>query len=602
MNITNEIERNRLQKVIQGHYRALEPFRNLMRELVMEYAGSSYGAVGNRPKYQTMIPMIKQMTEAYQMALVANRPKIMVSTKRSEPEIKFFAKKYEVAVNNLIEEIGLQYTLRSWVLDALFGLGIIKIHMADAGEVQIETDLWMDPGKPFASNVSLDNFVYDMGAPKFEMCKFAGDAYRISYDDLKNGDIYDQNVVKNVTPSSRFGTDSDRLERISKGWEVDQDELEPMVDLLDVWVARDKMIYTFVLDRNASLFNPSGPALAVMPWDGPEFGPYHLLCFNDVPENIMPTSVVADLAEMARLVNAIMRKQSRRARSQKKMMTFTPAASGAAEKAIRAGDDAAIEVLDTKQIGTLEMGGIDAANAQFMTQVMEIFNSSAGNLTALLGLGAQADTVGQEELIHGSVGKKVAQMQYRVVDGTSRVVHDLAYMLWEDKYKQMPGEIPIDGADGYSYPGHWTPEERLGDFLCYQFDVDIYSMPYSSPSQKANALTQLLTQIYMPSMQAMMAQGGAVDFQAMTAMFAELYNLPGLTDLVKFSGLPDQQAGQGGGGDGGDPGLPSSTTRTYNRVSSSNGGSPAARSQATQGAWAQVANQQQQAMMAKPGA
>lgn len=597
MDITNPIDRDRLHKVVAAHYRGLEPFRKLTRELVGEYAGSSYGGTNTGPKYQTVIPLIKQMTEAYQMALVANRPKIMVSS--TNQQLQFFAKKFEVATNNLIKEIGLQYTLRSWVLDALFGLGVIKVHMGDAGPVQLEEDLWMDPGQPFASNCALDNFVYDMGASKFSECKFAGDAYRIPHEDLKQS-FYDQKVVANIQPTSRFGTDADRLERISRGYEVDQDELEPMVDLVDIWVARDKMIYTFPVDRSAALFQPSGPAIAAMEWEGPEFGPYHLLSFNDVPENIMPTSVVADLAEMARLVNAIMRKQAKRARSQKKMMTYTPAVSEGATRAIRAGDDSAIEVLDPKMLGVLELGGIDAANAQFMTQVMEIFNAQAGNLTALLGLGAQADTVGQEELIHGSVGKKVAQMQQRVVDATCRVVHDLGYLLWTDKYKTIPGEIPIEGAEGYSFPAEWIPEERLGNFLEYEFEIDMYSMPYSSPSQKANALNQAVTQYFLPAAQLLMQQGGTIDFQALTEILADLYNLPRLRDVIKFSGMPEQQ--QGGSGGGEQPGMPGNTTRTYNRVSSSNGGSPAARSAATQAQWANVGNQQQQAMMAKPGA
>jgi hypothetical protein len=479
VDINNPIERERLHRVVQGHYRALEPFRKLVRELVIEFAGSNYGATtGGGPRYQTMIPLVQQMIDAYQMALVANRPRVMCGTPHQE--LQWFARKFEVAINNLIKEIGLEYTLRSAVLDALFGLGIIKTHMADAGEVQIEADLWMDPGQPFASNVSLDNFVYDMGATKFSMCKFAGDAYRIAHADLQNPDIYDQEATKEIKPSSKFGTDQDRLERISRGWEVDQDELEPMVDLIDIWVSRDQMIYTFELDRNASLFTPRGKCIAKMPWTGPEHGPYHLLSFNDVPENIMPTSVIANLSELSRVVNTIMRKQSRRAKNQKTVTTFTPAVADGIAKVTRAGDDAVVELLDPKQVGQVKMGGVDAANAQFMTQTMEIFNQQAGNLTALLGLGAQADTVGQEELIHGSVGKKVAQMQSRVVDFSCRVVHDLAHLLWLDKYKTIPGEIPIPGSDMPGFEANWSPEERLGRFLQYQFDVDIYSLDRKS--------------------------------------------------------------------------------------------------------------------------
>ncbi len=590
MDINNPIERERLHRVVQGHYRALDPFRKLVRELVTEFAGSSYGGPGTGPRFQTMIPLTKQMVDAYQMALVANRPRVMCST--TNQQLQWFARKYEVAVNNLIKEIGLEYTLRSAVLDALFGLGIVKTHMADAGLVKVEEDLWMDPGQPFVSNVSLDNFVYDMGATKFSMCKFAGDAYRIAHADLLNPDIYDQNAVQDIKPTSKYGTDNDRLERISKGWEVDQDEFEPMVDLIDVWVARDQMIYTFELDRQAALFTPRGKCIAKMPWTGPEHGPYHLLSFNDVPENIMPTSIIADLAELSRVVNTIMRKQSRRARSQKKLLTYTAGGAADAQKVTRAGDDSVVEVLDPKALTVVQMGGVDAANAQFMTQAMEIFNAQAGNLTALLGLGAQADTVGQEELIHGSVGKKVASMQNRLVDFTCRVVHDLAHLLWIDRYKTIPGEIPIEGSDMSGFEANWTPEERLGNFLQYEFDVDIFSMPYSSPSQKANAITSVLNQI-MPAAQMLMQQGGNIDFQELVNQYAELYNIPRLKDIIKFTGLPEQM---GGGGE--QPGMPANTTRTNVRVNKGGqGGGSDMQSQ-----WAEVGNMQAQAAANAGGA
>ncbi len=590
MDINNLTERERLHRVVQGHYRALEPFRKLVKDLVVEFAGSNYGNGGPSPRFQTMIPLTKQMVDAYQMALVANRPRVMCSTPYQE--LRWFSKVYEVAINNLIKEIGVEYTLRSAVLDALFGLGIVKVHMADAGVVQVEHDLWMDPGQPFVSNVALDNFVYDMGASKFSQCKFAGDAYRIAYSDLQDASIYDQEVVKEIKPSSKYGHDQDRLERISRGWEVDQDELEPMVDLIDIWVARDRMIYTFELDRNASLFTPRGKCLSQMPWEGHEHGPYHLLSFSDVPENIMPTSMIADLAELSRVINSIMRKNSRRARNQKKVLVYTPAAAEGASKLIRAGDDAAVEVHDPKQIGKMEMGGVDAANAQFMTQAIQIFKEQCGNLDALLGLAAQSDTVGQEQLIHGAVGKKVAQMQTRVVDFSCRVIHDLAYLLWNDRYKTMPGEIPIEGSDLGGFPANWTPDERLGNFLQYQFDVDIYSMPYSSPSQKANATTQVLGQI-MPAAQLLMQQGGNIDFHELINQYAEYYNIPRLKDIIKFTGVP---AEMGGGGE--QPGMATSTTRNYNRHSSSDG--PSSADQQNQ-MWAEISNQQSNAQMAGAG-
>ena len=49
MNLTDEIQRERLFKAVENSYRALDPFRTMNRNLVASYAGSGYGA--RRPSY-----------------------------------------------------------------------------------------------------------------------------------------------------------------------------------------------------------------------------------------------------------------------------------------------------------------------------------------------------------------------------------------------------------------------------------------------------------------------------------------------------------------------------------------------------------------------
>jgi hypothetical protein len=284
VNPLDEVQRDRLFRAVEQSYRKLEPFRNLNRNLVEEYAGSGYGQE-NRPKYENLINLMNQTVEAYTMVLVANRPRMLLSTKH--PELAGFARHFQEAVNNLIVEIGLEYTLKQWVLDAFFCAGFVKVHMADAGRVQIEQNLWMDPGTPFASNVSLDDWFHDMGAKKWGAVKFAGDCNRISYEDMmaEAGGIYDAQAVSGLNPTSKYESDGERLEAISKGQEVDQDEFEPMIDLADVWVPRDGKIYTYAIDK-VSQMRFKGPPVAVMDWNGPEMGHYHMLGFNDVPDNI----------------------------------------------------------------------------------------------------------------------------------------------------------------------------------------------------------------------------------------------------------------------------------------------------------------------------
>lgn len=584
----NEKDRDRLSRAVEASYRALEPYRKLVHGLVEEYAGSGYGK-GARTQQEIYLNLMHQTVDAYTMALVANRPKVVVKT--DIPSQNFFAKKLEKATNNLVKEIGLEYTLRAWVLDSFFCLGIIKIHMANSGLVQIEPDVWMDPGKPFASNVSLDNWVHDVSATKFEEVKFAGDMYRIPFSDLvDNPDIYDAEIVAELQPSTKSAASSERLESISRGQEVDNDEYEPMIDLADIYIPRDNMVYTFPL-KNADTFSIAGPPVAKMPWNGPEFGPYKLLGFNDVPENIMPTSPASHLAAMSRLVNNIMRKQARRARTAKRIHMYTATAAPDAKRLQKSPDDDFVQVNNVKELGTMEIGGIDPTAQAFLIGTIEAYDRMAGNLTAMLGLGSQAETLGQEQLIHSAASKKEAQMQFRVLDGANRVVRDLAWMLWNDAVKTMPAQLPIEGAsEEYAVDATWTPEDREGDFLDYNFDIDVHSMPYQSPQQRVQALTTLLTQIYAPLMPMLQQQGGMVDLQALTETYADMMSLPEIRSIIKFMGMMPAQEGAGGGEEGG--GMPAVTSRNYTRRNVPSGGTKENRATVAQQAWMSQAGQQ----------
>lgn len=584
MNPNNEQDRSRLFRAMETSYRHLEPFRNLVHGLVEEYAGAGYGNPGRRPRHESLLNLLNQAVDAYTMSLAANCPRVLVTT--TQEHLAYFARHFQEAINNLVQEIGLEYTLRQAVLDAFFCVGVVKLHLADSVEVEVEEGLWMDPGLPFASNVSLDNWVHDMSATRFDRVKFAADCYRIPFADMQS-DIFDQAVAKKLSPTSksRLGNGDERLENISRGEETDSDDVEPMIDLMDVWVPRDRKIYTFAMDATR-MFSGTGKAVAVMDWDGPELGPYELLSFNDVPENIMPTSPASHLSGLARLANNLMRKQSKDARKQRTVQTFTPAGAPDA-KAIQRSDDDWVPVHDVTQLASLKIGGIDQANQAFLLGVMDMFDRMAGNLTAIMGLGAQADTVGQEQLIHSAASRKEASMQYRVFDFTRRVTRGLGFMLWTDQAKVIPGKIPIDGASAYEVDATWTPEDREGDFSDYDLEIDVHSMAYQSPAQKVNAISQLLTQIYAPLAQLLMSQGGQINLQKLTDLYAEALNLPKLREVVQFTSVPPD-----GEPSSGSSTMPQATSREYIRRSVPTQGSPQGRSQVMQQALLSAAAQQ----------
>jgi hypothetical protein len=567
-----------LVTAVENSYRKLDSFRKLALNLVKEYAGPGYGDESDRG-HEKHMNLMNQAVDAYMMLLSANTPRTLVST--HEAAFTPFATHYQIALNNLLKEIDFGTTHYDWVLDAFFCVGIIKVHMADSGQMRQEGDILMDPGMPYASNVSIDDFVCDMSARKTTEATFFGDMYRIPFDSLKD-EIYDKEVVSDLRPTSKV-SDSERQEQVGAGHSVDNDEFEPQIDLADIYVPREKKIYTFAV-KNRGTFQMDSRPLTSFDWIGTEKGPYKFLGFNPVPKNIMPVSPAAHLSSLDRLVNNLMRKQARQAHRQKENPVYTPAGANDANSLRQASDGEWVKVQDPKEVNVIRQGGPDPGNQNFLINSIEMFDRMAGNLPAMMGLGTSADTVGQERLIHAAGSRKGGQMQRRVLEATTEVVEELAYLLWVDQFKEIPGEIELEGMPEYRVRSDWKPDDREGEWKDYGFQIDVHSLSYQAPSERVQAINGLLGSIYIPMMQALQQQGGQIDFQRLTKLYSELLNLPRLGEIVVFTAPIDDTSGGPPTAMG--PGKPATTERRYVRTDGK-GGSPAVPSAAN---WSQSGN------------
>lgn len=526
-----------LHKAIENSYKSVDWARNLNRNLVMDYHGPAYGANSNLLEHP--INKVNQAIDIWTMLVAANRPKVSITT--NFDLLRPFARHYEQAVNNLITEIHIEDTIRRWVLDAFFMVGIVKVHLKDSALVEMETDLWMDPGSPFASNVSLDDFVYDASAKKWSEVKYAGDMYRIPFADIAAGveqGMYDADVAAELTPNSKVKhTDDARLEAISRGIETDEDEFEPMIDLCDIWVARDRKVYTFaVKDRTNFILANTNP-LAEMDWTEPDHGPYHLLGFSDVPENILPLSPIQHIQSLNKTINSLARKQAHQAERQKENPIYNPAGKDTIKALVDAPDGFAVKG-DPKEVGLWTQGGAHQGNQALMLLFMEVLDGLAGNLQALGGLGPQAKTVGQEQIVADSSNRKVAAMQGRVITAAAQLCQSLGYMLWEDQWKEVTSMMQVEGTN-YELPVTWKPGDREGNFQQYNFAVDVLSMQSRPPAQIAETILGLMERLIVPLAPMMMQTGALIDFPALITELSQLYDIEQLKRIITFATPPE---------------------------------------------------------------
>ena len=585
--VGNKEDRDRLHKAIKTSRDALDPFRKSRLEMIRDYVGSWYSGGGAR--FQTYVNKLNQTAGIYQMAMAFNNPQVKIAS--FNPMLWPFARKYEVNVNKVVANIDLKTTLQAAVLDAFFLMGICKVRLADAGFVETEDNVWIDLGKPWVDRVSFDEVILDVSAKDRRAMRFCGDRYRVSHRKVLERDDFDAKVVKQLSPTSKFNQDSggEFASQIASGSAVDDDELEPMLWLEDVYLPETRQLVTFAPD------SIDLPPLKVMDWDGHPQGPYKFLGLGLVPDNIIPSAPSQNLKGLHDLTNRLYRKLSAQASRQKNNVLFEPGSEDDAKRQKDAKDGEYIKSRNPKGLLPISVPGVDGPTHAFFLAAQEIYNTQAGNERMIGGLGAETDTVGQEQIIQSHASGRIAFMKAAVNEFASEICREIGGLMFDDEALTVDSSMEAEHT-GYYVDTSWRPGEREGLKDHYDFSVEPNSMTYQPPEAKLQFIMQYVQAVgtAIP-----LVQAGILDIQALTKMASEYRNIPELQRIFKFM---VQQAGQlEGGGDQHAATKAPVTTRQVVRNNRSTGpqggGMAAVLSQMMQGR----GNEQQQPMVAGAG-
>jgi hypothetical protein len=198
-----------------------------------------------------------------------------------------------------------------------------------------------------------------------------------------------------------------------------------------------------------------------------------------------------------------------------------------------AKDGAWIKVRDPRNVAQLRLGGVDAGAQAFSLTVQEEYDRFAGNLRAMGGLGAQAATLGQEEMIQGNVSRMEADMHLAVVRFAAECVTDLGYLMWHDQSLSISSSQEL-GSTGIKLDSSWEPGVRVGSFEDYGFRIEPYSMVYKTPSQKLQELFATLERL-APMWPMFQASGASLDAEQLVSIIADLQDRPELRRIITFA-------------------------------------------------------------------
>lgn len=527
----------KLATAIEWSRARLRPFREHRLNSIRNFVGSRYGEGG---RFSDQLPrptnFLETLVNIHLRQIAANNPAVMVRTPHRR--LRSASTTLELAINHNIREIKLGKTLRRIALDGMFGLGVAKIGIDSTGQVMYEGELH-ELGQVYVDPIHLDDWVHDMTARSFETVSYKGNRYRLPFDYVMEDDKFKNKdglspTGKNTDQTMNEGGD-ERDISIQTGQQGDPagapGEYREYIELYDLYLPEDKLLITVPVD-----FGKNKP-LRVVEWEGPERGPFKQMGFIDVPGNSMPLSMVSLLHDLDDLGNKLFRKLGRQAERQKTVTGVQGSAKTDGSRVLEANDGQMITMDRPDGVKEFRYGGADPGTLAMFLQVKDMFSYFGGNLDLLGGLSPQSETVGQDKLLAAAGSKRIADMQERIIDFAKEVTEDMAWYLWHDPLIELPliKRIPKVNVD---IPVNFTPEQIEGDFLDYNFSVSPYSMQHTSPQQRMQTLTALVSQFIIPLMPVLEQQGIVPNFEGILRMIAKDSNLQELEDILVFQGPP----------------------------------------------------------------
>ncbi len=538
INPLNEKQFSSLKESIEWSNQQLLFPRKKRIQSIESYVGMHYSENGSARVMP--VNMLKVGVDIYVRQLAARAPRVMITTKYDE--LKVTAADFELALNQIPMEIGLGETLRRFVMEALFSMGILKIGLSTVGEV-----LGHSYGETFVDNVTIDDYFCDMSAKDKRLFQYEGNDYWLDYEEVMDSKWGNQG--KGDLKPDEYTVLGPAGEKRAEGI-TNQSSPQVFRDRVlfrDVWLPSEELFLTYGV-RHGELLN-------VVEWEGPENGPYIKLGYSNVPGNIMPLPPVAVWRDLNDLGNAVLRKLGNQADSEKTVQGFGGGDDEAVEAFKNAKDGDGIKWTGT-QPERLQAGGVNPRTLAFYMITKELSSYVGGNLDSLGGLSPMSETIGQDRLLSEAAGVQLRDMAAETISTIRKVFYSLAWYEWNNPVKTRKLEKRVPETD-VSIPVKWNRDSKKGKFELFDLDIDVYSLQDDSPNLKLRKLNAIMSQFIIPLHPLIQQQQGTIDVQAILRDVARFSDTPEVNEYVTFVDQPMQQGG--GGSDSSTPGAPPSS-------------------------------------------
>jgi hypothetical protein len=492
-------------RAIECSFGKFDPFRRARLKFMYQMVGRFYmqgPKFGDESRKSAPLNMLHTAITTLVPNLVFNNPKVKVRS--NTVAFRPYGDMLELATNYLQSEIGLRMTLRKCITDAAFLAGFIKTGIA-AANTQLNVGHESFPlGQPYADRIDPDDMILDPWARDWDEQQFVGNRFRADLDELLELGLYDNDEL--VKASRAYDDDADK--RVSgladQHSASDQRDVRRFIDLCEIWLPKENLIVTIPYNKSMAY----DKFLRIADYDGPRKGPYHMLGFTYVSDNVLPCAPASIWYDLHILGNRIARKLARQAERMKRVLAYQSSAEEDAAAVADADDGETVRVEDVNAIKEVAYGGAGEDTYRYMDWVQKKFSEQAGSIDLLSGTGTNSPTATQAEMLQANTSVRLGDMQSLVYHFTAEVCRDLAYYLHTDPLIELP---LIRRQGGVEQDVVYTPEMRQGDFFNYTFSVQPYSMARPDPNMQVRRKMEFATNVIPAAAQAAAMLGPGFD-------------------------------------------------------------------------------------------
>ncbi len=469
--------------------------------------------------------------------LTEGNPRILVNTRI--PELRGYAYTTQLALNFFIEKLKLAETvLIPAAINSMFGAGIARTSFYYDRTIS-ENDVSIKLGTPNVEVIDDANYIGDPSAKRRADFTLEGDMYTLPTEYAKDffagKDKFGNQIADYITSDATLAVDYDPKRIANPAWDKKGLSIRDYTTFIDFYLYDENTIVTVMpKGRKAKI-------LREVEWDGPAGGPYDYVGYKFFPNTPFPLPPAWSWHDLDTTMNLLIDKMREQAEAQKNLLCFSAEAADDVKEVVKTPNNGTVRVANVDAMKQISLGGVNELNYQWVGYVENEFSKQGAASDIMGGRGANAPTLGQEQLIYSNASRIVNNMYTRFMSFTTSIVQKLAWAFWTDPTTYVPVIKEIPGVG--ELPVKFSSTEKVGDFYDFAFNIVPYSTQRNSPELQFQKIMQLMSQWILPTLQLAASQGQQIDFPQVTRILGDYLGIDTMNQWFK-SAVPDQLSGQ----------------------------------------------------------